>query len=599
MVLKTRQVSKPNSEPNSKLEQQDAEAIASRPKNSPKTESSSAATPSLRERLAQKRKAARLRKEITNFSLFSVFFAVMVGAPLAIVGGVKIAAAAVVGVLALAFSIRYPWLALWGFLIYLPFGGTITYMIGNSPLLQLAKDGLYLPGLFGIVQYCKRERLPLLIPKGLIPAIVILLFFCGLTLFGVNGYQEILGDPDEKPFAMGILGLKVLLGYAPLVICAYYLLRTRADLLRLTRLMTVLAIACCSLGLVQYLLLLTGRCEGTRFAVGADLFRATLDARCFVGGALVYSPQQNMIRLPGTFVAPWQWGWFLISNSFLIFPTAFNEPKFYWRIAGYVALGLIFVMAVVSGQRIALALVPLAIGILLVFTGQIVNLKRFIPVAIVLGVTLTGVALNNMATVEERINSFISRWNASPPYAFIVEQMRWSLQENWLLGHGLGRATNSARALGETELVETYYPKLIYEIGPWGTIAFLGVVTVLSFLCFKAYRSLRDPSLRGYGAAFWLFVLFISYNTYYYPLDVDPVAVYYWFFAGVVLKLPQIEKQWQREALEELAASQTDAKGKKGRSLQKKSHAPKPRGKPKLNSRRSSQQTTASSPPSL
>jgi hypothetical protein len=35
----------------------------------------------------------------------------------------------------------------------------------------------------------------------------------------------------------------------------------------------------------------------------------------------------------------------------------------------------------------------------------------------------------------------------------------------------------------------------------------------------------------------------MSYNTYYYPLDVDPVAVYYWFFAGVLLKLPEIDKQ--------------------------------------------------------
>jgi hypothetical protein len=37
--------------------------------------------------------------------------------------------------------------------------------------------------------------------------------------------------------------------------------------------------------------------------------------------------------------------------------------------------------------------------------------------------------------------------------------------------------------------------------------------------------------------------LFISYNTYYYPLDVDPVAVYYWFVAGMILKLPLLDQQ--------------------------------------------------------
>jgi len=498
--------------------------------------------PSLKEKLAQKRKAARFRKEITNFVVFSLFFAILVGSPLAILGGPKLAVGSIVAILCLAFAFKYPRQALWVFLIYLPFGGTITYAVGNSPLLQLAKDGLYLPALFGMVQYCKREKRPFFVPKQIIPALSILLGLCILTLLVVNGYQQILGKPGEKPFAMGILGLKVLLGYLPLMSCSYHLLSKKRHLLFLMRLTLVLAIICCCLGVLQYVFLLTGRCQGTTLKEGADLFKATLDARCLVGGALLYSPDQGVIRLPGTFVAPWQWGWFLISSSFLVFPSAFNDPKPIWRILGLVGLGLVFIMAVVSGQRIALALVPSCIGALLIVTGQLVNLKRFIPVAIGLGVLLGGAAIYNAATVQERIDSFIVRWNASPPTDFITTQLQWSLRGNGLLGHGLGRATNSARALGNTELVETYYPKLIYEIGPLGALAFLVMVSVLTYLTFKAYRSVSDPALRSYGAALWLFVLFISYNTYYYPLDVDPVAVYYWFFAGVVLRLPELER---------------------------------------------------------
>ena len=49
------------------------------------------------------------------------------------------------------------------------------------------------------------------------------------------------------------------------------------------------------------------------------------------------------------------------------------------------------------------------------------------------------------------------------------------------------------------------------------------------------------------GVLYYLLV----YNTYYYPLDVDPVAVYYWFFAGILLKLPEIDK------LERLQEAQT------------------------------------------
>jgi hypothetical protein len=524
--------------------------------------------PSLKEKLAQKRKAAKFRKELTNFVVFAAFFAILVGTPLAVIGGPKVAVGAVVGILCLAASYKYPRQALWAFLVYLPFGGTITYTIGNSPLLQLAKDGLYLPAAFAMYQNCKRERLPIFIPKALMPSLGTLLASSLLTLLIVNGYQEIFGKPSEKPIAMGILGLKVLIGYMPLLVCTYYLVRNKKEFLFLMRLTLVLALICCGLGFVQYLMLLTGKCEGTRMLEGADLFKATLDARCLVGGSLLYSPQQDMIRLPGTFVAPWQWGWFLIANSFLVFPSAFNDPKPQWRIIGLIGLGTVFVLAVVSGQRIALALVPIAVIWLLIVTGQVANLKRFLPTGIGLGLLLTVAALKNPATVQERIDSFVERWNASPPYAFILEQAHWAMNGNTPLGHGLGRATNSARALGHTELVETYYPKLLYEIGPLGTLAFIVMVSTLTYLVYKTYRSVKERNLRAYGAAIWAFTLFISYNTYYYPLDVDPVAVYYWVFAGAALKLPEIERLALLDPEEE---PPPDPKaGKKGKKKKKK-----------------------------
>ena len=204
----------------------------------------------------------------------------------------------------------------------------------------------------------------------------------------------------------------------------------------------------------------------------------------------------------------------------------------------------VFVNAVISGQRIALALVPACFVILLVLTGQIGNLKRFIPIGVGLAIILGIAMVSNPAVVEERTASFTSRWEASPPQDFIIQQF----EEVWInldgpLGNGLGRATNSARALGNTKLVETYYPKVLHEVGPVGMLGFLALVTTLTIVCFRTYRSIKNRNFRIYGAALWVFILFISYNTYYYPLDVDPVAVYYWFFAGVLLKLPQLDKQ--------------------------------------------------------
>jgi hypothetical protein len=514
-------------------------------------------TLSLKEQLAQKRKAAQARKEFIGLLTTATFASVFFGMILFFVAGIKAAVPGVLGILIMSLSYKYPRQALYAFIIYVPIGGTITYYLGNSPILQLAKDAFYIPALIGLWQTCRKQGLPLIIPQGIKIPFYIVLGCSLLTLLFINGGQQFnppsLGllekAPPEIPLGMGILGLKVFLGYVPLIACAYYLIRDKRDFLFLSRLQIVLILICCVLGFIQYLLLLTGVCQGTRGLEGDALFRATLEARCYFGGALVYSPEEGIIRLPGTFVAPWQWAWFLIASTFFTFATGFTDPSIKWRLVGLGSLVAVVINAVISGQRIALALVPTCFVILLLLTGQIANLKRFIPIGVGLALILGIAMVTNPDVVQQRTESFTGRWEASPPQDFIIQQF----EENWKnvdgpMGSGLGRATNSARAMGKTKLVETYYPKVLYEVGILGVLAFLGLVTSLTIIGFKTYRSIKNRNFRSYGAALWVFILFISYNTYYYPLDVDPVAVYYWFYAGVLFKLPELERQDNEDA---------------------------------------------------
>ena len=528
-------------------------------------------TLTLKEQLAVKRRAAKEKKELTSFLTSAIFGAIFIGIILGFVGGVKAAAGGIFAILCLTLSFKYPRQALYAFLIYVPLGGTITYLLGSSPILQLAKDAFYIPALVGVYQTCQKQRLPLIIPPAIKIPLFITLGLCILTLLFVNGAQQLGAGQSvgfqaastEKPFFMGVLGLKVLLGYVPLTACAYYLLRKKEDLLLLTRIQIAITLISCLLALIQYIMLTKGICKGTTDAEGAAIFKASIENRCFVGGSLLYNPDEGVIRLPGTFVAPWQWGWFLISSSFFTFASAFSDPSWLWRMVGLGSMASVFLMAVVSGQRIALALVPIFFVVLLFATGQIANLKRFIPIGIILGLMIFIGLATNPAVVQERTQSFTDRWNASPPYQFITDQFEdvWKGQKG-IFGNGLGRATNSARALGETKLLETYYPKVLHEIGPLGMAAFLALVTSVTVATFKAYRSVKNRNFRSYGASFWVFILFISYNTYYYPLDVDPVSVYYWFFAGVILKLPELDKQ---EKLKEAALGN---QGKRGRPVE-------------------------------
>jgi hypothetical protein len=532
----------------------------------------------LKDQLAQQRQAVKARQELTKFLTMVLILAVVCAILIGIVGGVKGAVAGFAAAFCLLLSFKYPWQALYAFLIYLPLGGTITYLLGNSPIMQLAKDAFYVPALIGVIQFCKRKRIDWFVPKQLKVPLFALLGYCVLVILFVNGGQQFFpiceaaktgGICKEQPIGMGILGLKVFLGYVPLISCAYYLIRTKEDFYRLMRMFVVLILICCTLGFAQYFMLKTGRCKGT-VGEGAALFKASLESRCLVGGSLLYSEEQGVIRLPGTFVAPWQWGWYLIASAYFSFAIAFNDRIWYWRLAGMAAMAQTTSMAVLSGQRIALAIVPISFGILMITTGQIANFTRFLPIVMILGLAIVGALAAYPEVVSERVDSFVSRWNAAPPTDFIAQQFEFVQDLSGILGRGLGRATNSARALGDTKLIETYFPKIMYEIGPLGLLLFLVLVTTLTVITFQAYRKVKDKNLRGIGAALWTFLLFISYNTYYYPLDVDPVAVYYWFVAGMILKLPLLDQQ----KTDELSADSSTTTRRPARS--RTNHQPMP-----------------------
>ena len=526
-----------------------------------------------KERLAKKRQVREGRQKLMGTVGVGLFLGAAIGLPLAFAVDLKIGLGIAALIPTLLFSFQYPRPALWFFLIYMPFSGTIVYSVGGGSIaLQLVMDAFYLPAFVALLIECQRKNKPVFVVKQLVPTLAILVFVCLMTLFIVNVSQQMLpfcsdlpqrylprpegGPPilipckDGIPFLQGILGLRVVIGYIPLIFCAYHLIEDKKRLLFLGRLLLVLALICCTLGLVQYWMLETGRCAGTRGAAGIDLFKASLDARCFVGGSLLYSPEQGEVRLPGTFVSPWHWAWFLVANGVICYATAFGDSSFRWRMAGLAGMALVFVNAVISGQRLALALVPALIILSLFLTGQIANLKRFIPVGVGLAIILGVAIAHNPDIVQNRVDSFVSRWNASPPHLFVQQQLDYAAENlQGFLGNGLGRGTNSTRVFGGVALIETFHAKLLYEIGYVGLFVFLLFVTHLTIVAWIKSRSIRDPVLSSYGSSFWVFVLVISFFPYWYPLDTVPVSVYYWFLAGVIFKLPIIDKQEQEQKI--------------------------------------------------
>lgn len=482
---------------------------------------------------------------VTAF-LFSTILVIFVSLTASILGALL--------VVCCALSYRFPRKSLWFFLVYLPLTGTITYSIGSVynavggrvvfsnlyAILHLAKDIFYFPALIAILlsSYWFKEFRKT--AKIIFIGSFVLLGTCLLSLFLVNLPQELSASVSGKPFLMGIMGLKILVGYVPFLACGYYLIRDRKDLTFFLRLHLIIIAISCILCLVQYLFLTTGICPGSVDLPHPASTRASLQARCFVGGSLLYNPVKKLISLPGTFNAPWQWAWFLIFGSFLSMATYFHETKQLWRIISAVTISLVLIAAIISGQTTATLLVPIILLILLFVTEK--NKKK-LSYKLLIVILLLFLIANNFGVFGSALDSIIARWQYSPPQDFIVEQFKW-INESGLkpLGYGVGKAASSARKLGKITLIETFYPRLLYEIGWVGTLVFLSFVSLISFYTFQAQRYLKPISFWQFGLCLWLFIVLISYNTFYYPLIIEPVAIYYWLIAGILLKLPKIKE---------------------------------------------------------
>ncbi|MEO0541387.1 MAG: hypothetical protein AAFZ80_11055, partial [Cyanobacteria bacterium P01_A01_bin.105] len=200
-----------------------------------------------------KREAAKAKAQLIQFTVGAVAFSGFIGLLVGLLVEPALGVAVTAGLMCLTLSFKYQRQAFYAFVIYIPFSGTVVYALGGNSLLQLAKDAFYIPALIGVIQFCRSKRLPILIPKAITIPLSLVAVMLLMTLLLVNLPQHLQAGGAEKPFFMGILGVKIILGYLPVITCIYYLMRTKEDLYFLLRVQAVLVLIACSLGLVQYL----------------------------------------------------------------------------------------------------------------------------------------------------------------------------------------------------------------------------------------------------------------------------------------------------------------------------------------------------------
>jgi uncharacterized membrane protein YhaH (DUF805 family) len=436
---------------------------------------------------------------------------------------------------------------IYGLILYLPVSGVVTlalYGWSGPEILQpvLFKDWFFvLPtyvGFLGAV-VLGRQRFPL-VSRSLAAL---------LAAFAALVAAQML-NPGVANLLGALIGAKVWLWYVPLYVLVVAVVSDRAALSRLFRTLAVLAVLPCALGVGEYVASLLFGYERVMAAIyGGAAVDVTQSLSWFaVGGG-------QILRIPSTFTFELQYFGFALAMLAPCFALAFGDPSPAWRRFGKWALVFVAMAGFLSGARAAYIFVPLQLALMYWLNRGFAGALR--AVAYTAAGLAGALAISRIAArpLFELISGLFADYAVGTAYGGLVE----SLASSWI-GHGTGTNTGSARyALERPEFfraIENYYAKAAYELGAIGMLLLIAVFVALLVLGSKTLRRLRDSGLRATAAALLAFLIVaMLYSLKAWLLDLDPVNVYFWLFAGVLGSLSALDRP--REAsVEETAIAE-------------------------------------------
>lgn len=464
---------------------------------------------------------------------------VAVGTGAAIAQG-SIGVAAVLATLAFLVAVcvglhNWRW-SLYGLFAYLPFSGIPIVLAYPDRLSMsvavLAKDIFFvLPAYLGFSVALLRRQVTHVIDG--VPARL-------LALFGVLVVAQAF-NPGVPSGLVGLIGIKVWLLYVPMVYLTWNLVRDRSDLSRLLSVMVVAAIVPEAVGIIESVLIQTGRADLVYVAYGdaaGAVTQAFADLSLPGGG--------HLRRVPSTFSSVTQFVGFLMAMTAVGYG--------WWRVRGASGTrpiaGLVWLLApaaaLLSGSRMPLLAIPVLVATIIVLDRgrrgraipAIALAAAFIAVAAVFEVSVPALVSASVQTATVEFDHLVLGDGASALAA--------------LGGRGTGIDTAGARygysSPSEYALFhdwrEGWYVKALLELGVVGlaVVACLGAVLLSRVI--RCHRALGDSPLRALSAAIVALLLWAavaSLKGQY--LDFDPLNVYIWVLLGLAFRLPVLERE--------------------------------------------------------
>ena len=452
-----------------------------------------------------------------------------------ILGGRGHLAIAALPLLALFLMIFVRWQrGIYALLVYLPIAGVVTLSLSpwqGSPLLNpvLYKDWFFvLPMYLGYLAslVLRREHLP-----RLPPLITLSLLALSLLVFAQ------VANPGVPNVLTALIGAKVWLFYIPLYLLTYSLVTCERSLWLLFRLLVVLAVLPCIFGVLEYLLAQSLGHAATMHAIyGAVAAQATQGYTSFqIGGGI-------LSRIPSTFTFITQYFGFTLAMLVPSYVVWRSDPSARWRRLGQWTLAIVAVASLLSGARGAFIFVPLLLGLMFGldrgFSG-VLRAGLYVSVALA-----SALAISRMGAraLFDHVTELFFIYAVETAYGDLVRAIVLSP-----LGTGTGTNTGPARyAFDRPEFfiaIQNYYAKAAYELGIPGLLLVCALFVVLIREGFRVRRQLKGTGLYVAACAILGFILTMALNSFKgWLIDLDPVNIYFWVFAGVLAKLPFLDR---------------------------------------------------------
>jgi hypothetical protein len=193
----------------------------------------------------------------------------------------------------------------------------------------------------------------------------------------------------------------------------------------------------------------------------------------------------------------------------------------------------------VSGERASFVFTPMTIALIFLFDRGLVGFIKGIGGGILIAwavlTAILGIAFWEMYGL---VSTLFTNYASDVAYGGLVQAVKLAP-----LGMGTGTNTGAARfAVNDPNAfigLENYYAKAVYELGLPGLLIVGGLFVAIVFAGLRVHARMRSPVLRCWASALVAFFVVILLNSFKgWLVDLDPVNVYYWVFAGILLKLP-------------------------------------------------------------